>query len=99
MDLADIKDVSIFASQIGSVFRLEIGPDQFASATLVDASELSPGGSGGAESERVPFTLLFEYDRDTVLPQQVYPVTHEQLGELTLFLVPVGPGQMESVFN
>jgi hypothetical protein len=99
MDLADIKDVSVFAEHVGSIFRFEIGPDQFASATLVDASELGPGGSGGAASERVPFSLLFEYDRDTVLSQKVYPVTHDQIGELTLFLVPVGPGQMESVFN
>jgi len=48
------------------------------------------------------FSLLFLAEGD-VLPQQLYPLSHAQLGELTLFLVPIRKQKAgilyEAVFN
>jgi len=97
MDLAAIKDVSVFAEQVGSVFRIEVGPEQFIDATLVDA--VASRQQGVASLPREPFSLLFALPEGIDLAQQTYNVSQAQLGELQLFLVPVGPSRMESVFN
>lgn len=44
-------------------------------------------------------SLLFELQDGIDLPQQSYRITHEQIGEVSMFLVPVGHGRMETVFN
>lgn len=50
-----------------------------------------------------PFTLIFRGPGNFALPQQIYSMNHAGLGELELFLVPVGPRegsmQYEAVFN
>ena len=99
MDLADIKDVSIFSEQVGSRFRIEIEPDRFVSAELIEAEALDSRPRSPALPEREPFSLLFEVDGGIDLPQQTYPVHHDVLGEQPLFLVPVGTGRLESIFN
>jgi hypothetical protein len=63
-------------------------------------------GYKGAANEPVGmerFSLYFEGPPDIFLNQGVYTLDHEQMGEVTLFLVPVGQGgsgfRYESVFN
>ena len=99
MDLADIKDVSIFAEQVGSNFRIEIEPNRYVAATLVEADALGNGSGIVQLGGRQRFSLLFNVFEDVDLPQSIYRVHHESLGEWPLFLVPVGKRQMESVFN
>ena len=52
---------------------------------------------------RVPFALIFRGPNDPVLNQGTYAVNHAELGEHSLFLVPVGPGkegmQYQAVFS
>ena len=98
IDLAAIRDVSVFAGHVGSVFRIEVGPEQFVDATLLEAEALG-NRPQGVDLPREPFSLLFALPEGIDLMQQTYNVSQEQLGELSLFLVPVGPGRMESVFN
>jgi hypothetical protein len=56
-----------------------------------------------APGERAPFTLLFEADTPDHVPQQIVTLTNDGLGELGLFVVPLGPkeGRMryEAVIN
>ncbi len=99
IDLADIKDVSIFSNQVGSGFRIEIAADQFVTARLIEASAIETGSRGANLPPREPFSLLFEVDQDIELPQRTYIVRHELLGELGLFLTPVGSGRLETIFN
>ena len=99
MDLADIRDVSVFADQVGGQFRIEIAADQIVIARLTEASAIRTGSRGAKLPPREPFSLLFEVDQDIELPQRTYIVRHELLGELGLFLTPVGDGRLESVFN
>jgi hypothetical protein len=99
IDLADIGDVSVFAGHVGSRFRIEVGPDQHVDATLVEAEAVDTGTGHTDPAVRTPFSLLFELPGNVELKQQTYNVSQEQIGELPLFLVPVGENRMESTFN
>jgi hypothetical protein len=44
----------------------------------------------GKGPKREPFSLHFLGPQEPVLPQKIYRLEHEQLGELEIFLVPVG---------
>ena len=50
-----------------------------------------------------PFTLTFRGPAAPILPQQIYPLTHESLGNWEIFLVPIGPDKQgmlyEAIFN
>ena len=89
MNLADAKDVSIFAPLVGSHFQIEIDKARVVAAKLVEAA-----GSGDKS-----FSLLFSVADGIDLPQRTYRVSHEELGEVDLFMVPLGGGKLESVFN
>ena len=99
MDLVDIKDVSIFSEHLGSQFQIAANENRLVAAQLKEAVPLKPIGDGTASIGREPFSLVFQVDEQIDLPQRTYTVHHEELGELMLFLVPVGPGKLESIFN
>lgn len=54
--------------------------------TLVECAPLPSRGPGGRE----PFSLLFEGPAEPVLPQRIYRLRNGDLGEVEIFLVPVG---------
>ena len=99
MDLADIKDVSVFAEHVGSLFQIEVGPNQIVDAELIEAEALNAGTRDGGLQAREPFSLLFAVQGGIELSQQIYRLEHEQLGEIPVFLTPVGGDRMESIFN
>ena len=99
IDLADIRDVSIFAEQLGTQFCIELESDHYIGARLVEADAVRGRTDDEASLAREPFSLLFEVDGGMNLPQKTYQVRHETLGELPLFLVPVGTGILESIFS
>lgn len=62
---------------------------------LIEATESTePGGRGPAGQERRQFSLVFRGPFEPMLPQLIYPLTHDELGSLDLFLVPIGPDQV-----
>ena len=99
MGASDIYDVSIFAEHVGSQFRIEIDSGRSVAAQLVEASALDSSGKGSTGSRCTPFSLLFSVNGSADLPQRIYNVSHEALGDIQLFMVPLGGGRMESVFN
>ena len=99
IDLAEVRDVSIFAEHVGGRFRIEVGPDEHVDATLIEAEAVDTGTGYADSGVRTPFSLLFELPGNVELKQQTYNVSQEQIGELPLFLVPVGANRMESTFN
>ena len=66
---------------------------------LIEAKKFA----SGAEGDRVPFSLLFRGPEGMDLPQAIYQVAHDKLGDGEIFLVPLGPGKegmlYEAVFN
>lgn len=45
----------------------------------------------GALGRRDPYSLVFHGPAQPVLPQRIYRLRQEQMGDLDLFLVPIGP--------
>lgn len=70
-------------------FRLEPGPDG-AGALALELVECATLPSGRAPEGREPFSLLFRGPAQPVLPQRIYRLENDDLGELEIFLVPVG---------
>ena len=57
-----------------------------------------------AEVEELPgpgecFSLVFRVPDGAMLVQDSYGIVHPVLGQLSLFLVPVGPNQLQAVVN
>lgn len=86
-----------FAPHVGSVFR--VGEDRIEMKLVSVERRTSPFPA----KSREPFSLLFLAPPDTRLPQSIYPMEHEVMGRLEIFIVPVGPGydkpHYEAVFN
>jgi hypothetical protein len=66
----------------------------------LDLIELKEGPSGPRQEQ---FSLRFRGDRRRVLPQRIYPMKHDSIGEFDLFLVPIGQDETgtfyEAAFN
>jgi len=52
---------------------------------LIEVTDKTPEGFEGEQ-----FSLVFKGPPDTPLYQQTYTLAHDEMGELALFLVPVG---------
>ena len=61
---------------------------------LVEVTEIprEPGG-------RAPFSLVFRGGPNPPLPQAIYRVEHDRLGELDVFLVPIAVDRYEANFS
>jgi len=99
VDIADVT-VETFAGREGEVFTI-----RFADGALeLELAEVTgaPGGWGRMEA-REPFSIVFHGPAEHVLPQRVWPLEHDELGRIELFLVPLGPEgdamRYEAVFN
>ena len=86
-----------FEAHIGTIFHLrgQDGPGR--DFTLLEV-QIRPDTDGKC------FSLLFSDPGADVVPQGTYFFDHDALGELALFVVPIGPGAdgvflYESVFN
>jgi hypothetical protein len=76
-----------FADKVGDAFTL-VEEDVLAIELRLQAAEaLDPKMSPFAA--RRPFSLLFTAMDPRVLPQRIYRLAHEALGDLSLFIVPV----------
>lgn len=66
---------------------------------LAEVTGLGTGASG----QRDPYSLVFRGPPAPVLPQRIYHLRHERMGDLELFLVPIGPDgegmRYEAVFT
>lgn len=89
-----------FADKVGETFSIN-EPDMPAiPLSLTEAQALKPSGLPGV---RPPFSLLFVARETRVLPQRLYRLEHGKLGDMTIFLVPVGKDEQgvryQAVFN
>ncbi len=84
-----------FAAHEGECFRLQTDEVEV-EWVLVEVSGRGPRAAAtpivatDGELQREPFALLFRGPRQPALPQSIYPLVHDRLGILELFLVPVG---------
>jgi len=90
----------LFAGRVGESF--EVSGDGVPAVTmeLAEVAEGSePGGRGPHGEERSQFSLVFRGPAGRVLPQAIYRLAHAELGELELFLVPLGPDAQGSRYE
>lgn len=65
-----------------------------AAPIALQLTQITPLGAAAIlEAERCAFSLIFRGPRETVLPQRIYRLAHDRLGELDIFLVPIGANQ------
>ena len=104
--MADPLTREHFAPHVGERFEIAPAEGEAFEAVLVSCDETAYGEREQwlASIDRVPFSLIFDAPGGELLPQQTFAVRHPQVGEMEIFLVPLGPRQdgtmaYEAVFS
>ena len=88
-----------FNGCINQPFTLELD-NASVPLTLVSVDRL---GNSASVDDREVFSVIFRGDKDPVLQQQIYRISNDTLGEMDLFIVPIGPDDQgmryEAVFS
>jgi hypothetical protein len=80
-----------FRPHQGTVFVLEVGPATTADLALVEVRATGVEAfKGGPTPPRPPFALTFRGPLAPIYAQRTYRLRHPAMGELELFLVPIG---------
>ncbi len=92
-----------WADHVGTRFSLHHGEHAVEELKLIDVTKLG-AGRPAATGKRDPYSLIFRATtREFFLPQRTYPLNHPVMGELEIFLVPVGPDEhgmrFEAIFS
>jgi hypothetical protein len=97
--LADLT-LADFSGRVGETFRFT-SPGAGFELTLAEVTDLSRPEAPGRG--RKPFSLIFRGPVRPVLAQRIWPLEHLELGQLEIFLVPIGPDaqgmRYEAIFN
>ncbi|MCX4029334.1 hypothetical protein H0A36_19325 [Endozoicomonas sp. SM1973] len=75
-----------FNKQVNTPFIIKTNKDDLA----LELTEVKVLRKAQEENQRDQFSLLFKGDPQRFLPQQIYQLNHKIMGELSLFLVPIG---------
>lgn len=90
-----------FRACLQQTFCIHLGDGQTVDAELIEVTSLGAASRGTARRE--PFSLVFRGPKDALLQQQMFKVVHSALGELDIFLVPIGPDdvgmRLEAIFT
>jgi hypothetical protein len=73
--------------------------DEGGEATELELELASCVESPHAQPDHPAFSLFFRVTAGALLPQQIFTLENDALGEFELFLVAVGPQQYEAVVN
>ncbi len=96
MNLSDATH-ELFNGVIGDSFSIEA---EGVNAIELISVEVKPSHE---DAKRTPFVLTFHGPVEAVLPQSIYVLEHQKLGQLEIFLVPVDKDKShvhyEAVFN
>src|SRR6266496_378658 len=89
-----------FSRHLNSRFKLTI-QDQELELELIEVKAYLPQANDQGGMER--FSIFFDGPGNFYLPQRLYRLEHEQMGEFEIFLVPIAGDQKgfryEAVFN
>ena len=89
--------IDMFSGHVGTKFLMHCGESQTAELELQSVRDV------GSSARQQQFSLVFLGPENAPLAQGIYRVGHDALGELSLFLVPIGKDNSgvsyEAVFN
>ena len=95
----DKVDRAQFAKFVDQDFEIAVKDAAPLNVRLMEVRSLGAAQAGSRE----PFALEFRADSAVRLPQQIYAVSHGQLGTMEIFLVQIGADStgsyFEAVFN
>ena len=99
--MAPDLNAATFAAHLNSSFEVAEAAEPGLQLDLIEVREL---GHQPNAPRPDPFVLTFAGPPDRSLDQRIHRLSHPVLGELEIFLVPIGPGgdarpQYEAVFN
>jgi hypothetical protein len=85
--LADLAALTVedFTGRVGERFEFNAGAHGRFELELAGATAHEQGAA-----PRAPFSLVFHGPPEPVFAQQIFPLEHAELGELHIFLVPLG---------
>ena len=90
-----------FAKHLNTKFRVNIEVPQRVELELVEVKGYQNKAEEQQGMER--FSAFFSGPAEGKLPQGIYPLQHEQMGEFEIFLVPISGNEKgfryEAVFN
>jgi hypothetical protein len=87
----DRLTVDDFRPAVGQTFLLDAGGAGKVDLQLVEARTIEPDAPPTDEAgQRSPFALDFRGPVEPLLPQSIYRLEHESVGEMEIFIVPVG---------
>ena len=97
-------ELTDFLPYLNQPFRLQLGEDEPLLLELIEAGQLSSHSLPNDDpTRRRPFALVFRGPAGVHLAQQLVHLSHDQLGQLELFLVPIQPDEhgprYEAIFN
>jgi hypothetical protein len=86
-----------FSENLNTKFRIPSQSDEALEMELIEVVETM------RTPTREQFSVFFRGPLEYRLPQSIYHMEHEKMGEMDIFLVPIGKGQegynYEAVFN
>jgi hypothetical protein len=84
--------IATFSARTGETFHIAVEGKEPLNVALIEVTDLtSLGGPEAAKRERAPFSIVFRGAREIALPQRMYRMRHETIGDFEIFLVPIGP--------
>ena len=99
--MTDKLTEEVFTRQLNTKFRVRVETPRPIELELVEVKSWSSLAMEQGGMER--FSLYFAGPTDILLPQASYPLEHDELGALDIFLVPVARDEAgvryEAVFN
>lgn len=94
--MLDVLTQDVFKENLNTPFTVKV-ENVVMDLQLVECNDL------GSTDIQEQFSLIFQGDDHHFLQQMIYPLDHEKLGELSLFLVPIQKNnrgfQYEAVIN
>jgi len=78
-----------FKSQLNTSFTVQTGQN-VATLVLVEAKPFSASATGSLVARNEKFSLLFRGPVTLRLEQGIHPLEHTELGNLLIFIVPIG---------
>lgn len=90
-----------FSRHLNTKFRVEVEAPRPVELELIAVN--SRPSDAGEHQGMERFSAVFVGPPDLYLPQQTYPLSHDEMGDLQIFLVPVGRDEQgfryEAVYN
>lgn len=93
-----------FRKHLGTKFRVRLDEIEGAPVVELELAEVVQYASlSHSRGDAQRFSVYFQGPGDIFLPQRIYRLEHEQIGERELFLVPIGQTEQgfryEAVFS